>query len=508
MSSLVASGATTVAANTATIGTVNAGGALAVTTRTGDLTLGNATSGGASTVTVATNAAITSLAATGAATIAANTATIASATAGGALTVTTRTGDLSFGQGGGGTTATFDVAGVATLASAGTVYAGGTSPAAANLLRLTARDANIQGAVRAFGVTITNRGTGLLRLGESTEGTAGFDLSTTEVNRIASTNLTLDGATRGVKIGAFPLATTEGSKTFEVLTTGQIDVTGTFQTSGAGRTIRLGGNTSLIAAVTNQATTTADKASFIRVAATAGGGGRLYMGDADLDLRAIRVAVGQDAGFITTIANLAVTDVVNQFVAQPSSALFSPLNGGGQLYTVQDLVKASSLSIIFTDYALFQNTGLSSDTAGVVLDKASGAALRLTSSGGGAANTFAMFGTINGRSSSAAALLGPDVIVIDDLNRGNTRLNGCLVGSGGGGCLITSITPPTVGVFDPNTINLFRSADDLALAFDPVVGANNEALFSDLGTIDFVPGTEEGADCDGDENCAKEGANQ
>ncbi|WP_164857375.1 filamentous hemagglutinin N-terminal domain-containing protein [Sphingomonas crocodyli] len=457
--------------------------------------------------TTAGTIGLTSLTVTnGDAALAANSATIGNAVASGALTVTTRAGDLSFGQGGGGTTTTFDVAGVANLASAGTVFAGGATPATANLLRLTARDANIQGAVRAFGVTVTSRNPGLMRLGESTEGSAGFDLSTAEVNRIASTNLTIDGATRGVKIGAFALANTAGSKTFEVLTTGQIDVTGTFQTSGANRTIRLGGNSSLIPAVTGQATTTADKASFIRVAATSGGGGRLYMGDADLDLRAIRVAVGQDAGFISVIDDLAVGEVVNRFVAQPSSALFSPINGGGQAYTLQDLVKASSMSISFTDYALFQNTGLSSDTAGVVLNKESGVALRLTSSGSGAANAFAMFGTINGRSASAAALLGPDVIVVDDLNRGNTRLNGCLVGSGGGGCLITSITPPTVGVFDPNTINLFRSADDLALAFDPVVGANNEALFSDLGTIDFVPGTEEG-DCDGDE-CAKEGADQ
>jgi hypothetical protein len=485
---ITAGGALTTSAASADVTTATAGSTLTLGTTGGSIALVTATAGGAATIDAATSA------------------DIGTATAGAALAVTTRGGNLVFGQGGGATTTSFTVAQKAFLAGAGTVYAGGTSPTAANVLTLTARDADLNGAVRAGAVTIVNSSpTNVLRLGDGLTGSAGFDLTTTEINRIATASLALNAQGRDVAMGTIPLAATTGSSFFGVLGTGRIDITGTLTATPAGRTIQLGGS---------RANTT-DKASFIRIAATVDGGGRLYVDNAALDLRGVRIAVGQDTGFISTVAGQSTADVVTNFVAQPNSTLYnSQALGAGGLYTAPDLIRTATLSVRFTDYALFQNTGISGQTSGVVINSDARPTLSVSGSGSGAANAAALFGTINGRDGNSAALLGPDVIATNDLNLNNSRINGCLVGSGGGGCLISSIATPQIQVFDPNQINLFRSADDLALAFDPVVGGNNESLFSDIGTIEFLTDDEpEKGECDPNKGggCAakdKDGANR
>jgi hypothetical protein len=93
---------------------------------------------------------------------------------------------------------------------------------------------------------------------------------------------------------------------------------------------------------------------------------------------------------------------------------------------------------------------------------------------------------INGRSGNEAALLGPAVIRLTETNRNNTRINGCAVGSGGGGCIITAVGTPNVAVFDERQASILNTADDLELPFDPIVGTNNEALFTGISSIDEV----------------------
>jgi hypothetical protein len=327
--------------------------------------------------------------------------------------------------------------------------------------------------MRGYGVTIANRsGTAALRLGDAPSGSTGFDLSTAEVNRIQATNVTFDAGQRDIAIGALPLAAGVGTARIDILTTGRIDITDAVTASGAGRTLRLGGSS-----------VDGSAASFIRVAATPGGGGRLLLDTADLDLRGTRIVVGQDAGFISQVANASVQTVASNYVAQPNSSLYAAAVGGGQPYTAPTVIKANTISVSYTDFALFQNTGLSGQTTGVIANK-----LSLTSGGPTAPNSIALFGTIAGRTGNAAALVGPDIInTHNSLNPVNSRVNGCLVASGGGGCLNSTISTPPLAVFNPSQNNLFKLADDLALSFDPIVGSNNEALFSDLGTIVYVP---------------------
>jgi hypothetical protein len=123
-------------------------------------------------------------------------------------------------------------------------------------------------------------------------------------------------------------------------------------------------------------------------------------------------------------------------------------------------------------------------------------ALALRSTGDTAANGFALFGVVSGRSGNQAALLGPQVIPLDGVNRSNTRINGCLVGSGGGGCLVSSVGTPTISVFDERQANILQSADDLENRFDPIVGTNNEALFTGISSIDEI--VEPEVDCEAD----------
>jgi hypothetical protein len=465
-------------------------GALTLRATTTDLALGGGSAGSGGTLSAAGVATVGTIATGGNLTLTASSANVGVATVGGALAITTQTGDLTLGQGGGAITTTLDVAGKATLASTGAVYAGGTTPAAANLLQLKSLDLDLQGNLRAYGVTIADRSaTAALRLGDGPSGSAGFDLSTAEINRIQATNVTFDAGQRDVAIGALPFGAAVGTSRIDILTTGRIDVTDAVTASGAGRTLRLGGSSA-----------TGSAASIIRVAATAAGGGRLLVDTADLDLRGTRIVAGQDAGFISTVANASVTTAASNFVAQPNSSLYSAAVGGGTIYTAPIIIKANAISVSYTDFALFQNTGLTGQTAGVIANS-----LSLTSGGPSAQNGIALFGTIAGRTGNAAALVGPDVInTHNSLNPTNSRVNGCLIASGGGGCLNSTISTPAIALFNPNQTNLFKLADDLALSFDPIIGSNNEALFSDLGTIEYVPDEPE-CDAGADPTCTKPG---
>jgi hypothetical protein len=417
------------------------------------------------------------------------------AVAGAAMTLTTTSGNLTLPQGGGRTTTTLDVAGIATLATNGIVFAGPTTPTASNTLTLTAGDAVISGTVRAYGVTLAYRPNvaGTMTLG-SPSGVTGttFDLADAELDRVQATNLTLDAGAHNLAIGTVSFVAGAGSSRIDMQTTGRIDITGAVSAPGtAARTLRLGGTAD-----------SAGKASYIRIAPTADAGGRLVLDTVDVDLRGTRIVVGQDAGFGTPLGGISsVGDIASAYVGNSNSSLYSSLAAGGGAYTAPDILRVNKLTVSFTDVALFQNTGAGGITSGV-----SARSVSVFGSGASAPNAFAMFGAINGVSGNGAALGGADVFNTNNsINLSNARVNGCLVGSGGGGCLTSAVTVPTIVLFNPTQTNLFRLADDLILAFDPVIGSNNEALFFDLGAIQFVPDEDE---CDpaADKSCVKQGS--
>ena len=152
-----------------------------------------------------------------------------------------------------------------------------------------------------------------------------------------------------------------------------------------------------------------------------------------------------------------------QLIGNGNSPLYNPQLGGG-FYApgATTTVAARSLTVRFGGYALFQNTGLPGISSGVVLGGIAQPvmpALTVRGFNGTASPAFALFGTINGIDGAAAALLGPSVIDVDPALLANSRINGCLAGSGAG-CLTTIVIQPTLQVFDWNSENVFGIISD------------------------------------------------
>ena len=385
-----------------------------------------------------------------------------------------------------------------TVGNALTINAGGTATldrtAVGGNLAVTARDANLNGAVSAANVLFTNLpGTGSMQLGDPVKGASsgtpaigsskGFTLSGAEINRISATgSLTFADTSGTVQIGDLALNASAGRSTFEIRTAGRLDVYGalTAADSPASRTIILGGDG-----------TDGGLSKILSVVATANGGGRIDIGkQATLDLRAETVGVGENSGFLD---DLGVTNgnaisagaVATNYVSQSTSSLYNS-SVRGQTYTNPTLIQAGRMVVHYSNWALFQNTGQPGTDSGVVLGNAGSSlsgVLQIKPTGGN--NAFAFYGTINGIGDTATALLGGSVLLIgDDVSRANSRANGCLIGASGGGCLDATIVQPNLNLFDTSKADVFRTADDLALPIDPLVGTSNESLFSDIALSD------------------------
>ena len=400
---------------------------------------------------------------------------VAGATKAGSTLAFTSGGGIGLASGQSSGDATFDANGTAAL---GAVTVGGSSA-----ITVRALDAQITGAQTAARMSFVNRSpaTVAFKLGDGTS-SGGFQLSQDEVNLVNAGALTVDGGSGNVEFGALAFNGAAGSGSVAVLSTGRIAVLGAVSGSGTNRSFRLGGTASGID----------DKAAVIAVAVSGSGGGRLLLDTADLDLRGARIGVGQTTGFLVPIGFNAANGqpaalVASAFVGNAASSLYNAaLGGAAYVPSGTTLVSARSLTVRYTDYALFQNTGAPGANAGIVLGGTPSApvsgALTVQGTNGGT-NAFALFGTINGVSGTATALVGSQVIVTSNVNLVNTRVNGCLVGSGAG-CRTSTVAQPTLNVFDASQLNVFRSADDFVLPFDPVVGGNNEALFSGVDQLD------------------------
>ncbi len=428
------------------------------------LTLRDASAGG--TMTLTAGQALTAGALDGAAITAKGAGiTIAGARAGDALTLTSSR-DLSIGTSSAGGTTTLDAAGLATIAG---LTAG---PAAA----ITANDVALGGPLRAQSVTFTNRApaTTTLRLGDGT-GTDGFRLSDAEVRQVTADTLRFDAGSGAMEVGTLALATGSG-RAVEMLGTGDIRVIGAVSTQGTGRSVRIGGGRD------------GGNANAIHVVATRDAGGRLLFDGSDVELRGSRIAVGLAPGFIDTLqpgaAGLAQAQAL---IGDGNSALYNPQLGGG-FYDLNatTTLSARTLTVRFGDYALFQNTAIPGSVSGVQIGGTPVApitpALRISSFGNPAQASVAVFGTINGIGGASAALLGNAVINIDPLLLPNSRINGCLAGSGAG-CITTIVIQPTLQVFDWSSEEVFGIARDVTVPFAPVIGGNNEELLTDMPAL-------------------------
>jgi filamentous hemagglutinin family protein len=428
------------------------------------LTLRDGSAGGAMTLTAGDTLTAGAL---DAAAIAAKGAgvTLAGARAGDALALTSSRG-LSLGIGSAGGAATLDVAGLATI--------GGLS--AGPSVAIVADDVALNGPLKAQAVTFANRAaaTTTMRIGDNT-GADGYRLSDAEVRQVSADALRFDAGSGAMELGTLTLGTASG-RTVELLGTGDIRVIGAVSTLGEGRSVRIGGGRD------------GGDANAIHVVATRDGGGRLLFDGSDVDLRGGRIAVGLASGFIDTLqpgaAGLAQAQAL---IGNGNSALYNPQFGGG-FYDpgATTTLAARTLTVHFGDYALFQNTAIPGQFSGLRIGGTTAApvtpALRITSFGTPAQASVALFGTINGVEGAGAALLGSPVIAIDPLLLPNSRINGCLAGSGAG-CITTIVIQPTLQVFDWNSEEVFGIARDVTVPFAPVIGGNNEELLSDLPSL-------------------------
>jgi hypothetical protein len=332
-------------------------------------------------------------------------------------------------------------------------------------------------------------------------------LSKDEFNRVDTPDFTIDAGTSAMEIGDLAIADAAGSAKLTFITTGTIDVFGRVTGSPTlSRTVTFGGN----------AGTPPILAKSFRIWTTFDGGGRLIFGDSTtglsattLELRAEAIAAGQKnlmSGPGSLFPNDTALDAslaASNFVSQANSALYNSSQGGAPYSPAAAVfLQAGSLTLRYAKFALFQNTGPAGSESGVVIGgtTASPAAVTLDPVADPGGNTFAMFGTINGTGSEQAALLGPTVIFVGtDVSRPTSRVNGCVIGSASGGCLTSSVAQPSLNLFDSSRANVFGAADDLTTPLDPLVGANNEALFADVGSV----ASEDGNACpDGAAACA------
>jgi hypothetical protein len=241
-------------------------------------------------------------------------------------------------------------------------------------------------------------------------------------------------------------------------------------------------------------------ASQLTVIATAGGGistsgtannagGAIYVPTAAVTLDAAAIGAGQDSGFLHTLG-LMPGATISQVQAQaminnPGSSLYDAAFGGGSVYTAPQIVVANSMTVHFTNFALFQNTSLPGGNSGITLASLGApAAPALTVIGGGTSNTdpLAVFGTINGVGGISTALLGGTVINAQNISVPVSRVNGCVIGSSAG-CITPSPISTVLNAVDPSHITIFYANTDYVVAFDPLVGTNNEALFDDFTSL-------------------------
>jgi hypothetical protein len=392
----------------------------------------------------------------------------------------------------------------ATRATLGPITATGRNVA------LSAIDADINGAVAALQITVIDRATGsnALRLGDGAIGSGGFALSQTEINRLNAATVVLDagtgaGAKQDVAIGALALDGDSGSTTFRVLGQQRVDLTGTLSATGtAARTVRIGG-----------AAADGTRATTLRIAATTDAGGRILVPGVDLDLRADRIGAGLDASFLSTLGltpggiPAAADAVARTYVANSNSTLYDANFFGAGIYTAPTLVTARSMTVRYTDYALFQNTGGAARNVGVDLGSLaspSGPALFLQGPNPPNAGGFALFGTINGVPESAAAVLGDGVLTLVAIDRISARVNGCLIGSGSG-CIASTTSQPPLPPLNAFRGDIFSTQGNFSIPFDPVVGTNNESLFGDIGSFGLSDLPIQTIECDPDKegDCAK-----
>ncbi|MBB6503697.1 hypothetical protein F4693_000652 [Sphingomonas endophytica] len=501
-----------VAARSATIGTAAAGEDVSLSAASGDLSLASLTAG-KSTITATESARIYgAVEVTGelrvrAGTIALGTpgANIRQRAAGFSLTANngsiTGLGALTLSAGGVGmaltatglagaidlaATTALDSGGILAIETAGTATLGSIGNRGSTVT-VSASDIALAGSISADTITLVNRSPArTTRLGDlpvdnekefGGRSAARFDLTTAEIGRLAADQVIINAQTGPVTIGDVALPIDSGRTLFQIRTSGRMDVLGRFEATGSSvaRTIVLGGGAD-----------NDTRASLLRVAASAGAGGRLLVGNGTLDMRADAVGVGLDRGFLDAIGldgSSPSRDVAVRYVSQSGSGLYDASQASSLgSYSDPLIVQAGRLIVRYGDFALFQNTGVPGTTSGVVVGGI-GQQQSLQLFAAAPVNAVALFGSINGVTGNAASLLPSSAVVVGDgVLRANSRLNGCLIGSDV--CTTMAVTRPTFNSFDRSRLTVFHSGAVVSPSTNPIIISKEEALLPELYEIE------------------------
>lgn len=308
-------------------------------------------------------------------------------------------------------------------------------------------------------------------------GTGDYILDNSEHARIITPEFSLYAGANNVQINDLTYSGATGSNSVSVLSDGMIMFLGDVTGDGAGRVFRYAGGAG------------AGSASEAGLAVAIIGNSNdatLNYGQATLDFRANDIIFGNQ-GFIDQVLGLTSGEIAGSFVGNASSALYNAILTGGisaERETNPVYLIAGNLDVSYENSALFQNTGLVStgisQTTGINIGGEGGAGiLRLMPTD--LDNTFGYFGLINGLEGRAAALSGPDVVIVNgELDITSSRINGCLIGSAAG-CISARFDTLLVEIPEDGS-TLIEADGSLLVPFDPLSGTNNEGLFSDAAS--------------------------
>lgn len=331
-------------------------------------------------------------------------------------------------------------------------------------------------------VTLKSRGNGTIGLGTAV-GT--MRLTDTELDLINARTLVINAGSGNIGIAGVSFDADAGSTAVNIATTGTIAITGDLTGTGAGRTFRLGG------AVSDPANTTPSTAARITANIDLA---TINLGTATLDLRGNNIVFGQQS-LIDKVATMTLDQQVKELIGNAGSLLYTPENLSAARLANPTYLTAANMKVTYGGSALFQNsvprTG-GDAFGGVSLGGSAGSAtaplelnplvtpnvVRFEVQQG---NVFAIFGSINGTTGPAAALGGDSVIKVNNkVLIPASRVNGCIIGSAEG--CITTIVGNFILSVPREVVSPIVAEEGTPQPFDPLVGTNNESLFSDAAS--------------------------
>ncbi len=357
-----------------------------------------------------------------------------------------------------------------------------------NAITVEGSDVAINGTINALTGTILlrNTGTGSVSVGDVDSGsTAKFKVDNAEFGRLAAGNVIVDSGNKALEIGTLDVSEATGKVATRLLGTGsEIKITGVVTVKGTGaRTLQIGGQVG----DPGKADTLASQILMV----TNGAKQPKILGpSATIDLRGEKILFGTQA-LSTNILGNSDAEIALK-VASADSLIYTDFTA----LPVGVFMTAKDMKISYKNFAVFQNTRVSSSNGVEINSTANGLpnqselALQLFSTGDSpAANSFAMFGVVNNFRLNTAALLTNKVIQLSEpkdtsntsrINRSNSRINGCVIGAPDKGCLTTDVAQPKFNFYDERKVALFDADNSATIAVSPLIGRGNDGLIVDV----------------------------